>query len=737
MLIKGSVEKIIYRNADNGYSVLIVSDAIRSITAVGVMPPITEGECLELVGEFTKNSKYGEQFSVESAKVIAPNSLDSMAKYLASGIFKGVGEITADLIVEEFMERTFDIIENEPLKLTKVKGISSSKAMSIHETYLAMKDMQNAILGLQELDISLNLAFKIHKAYGKHTLDNVKENPYRLVEDIDGIGFITADKIANSLGIAKNSEYRIRAGIIYILKTVASSNGNTYLPKKELITKLVNLLKIEYDDIAKVIESAITTLEVVGVIVTLVKDDSPIVMLQKHYFTEKKIANKLILLQNYCKEIHTDIDTEISEFERINKLTMHDNQKLAVLNAIRYGVNIITGGPGTGKTTIVKCILSVFKNLNLKVQLCAPTGRASKRLSESTGEDAKTIHRLLDLDFKQGKGKFSFNENTQLDVDVVIVDEVSMCDEYVFGALLSALKRGSRLILVGDKDQLPSVGAGNVLGDLISYGDIPISELTYIYRQQQESLIIENAHRINNGDMPIIRNQNSDFLYSEINGSENILKTVIDMVSTRIPNYLKINPTDIQVLCPMKKSLIGVDNINFELQSTLNPNSKEKGELKYGDACFRVGDKVIHLENNYDLEWIRGDEIGVGVFNGDIGYIVEIDSEDDTMTIEFEDERRSTYTRDIFDQLKLAYAISVHKSQGSEFDVVVIVLMGGSYTLMTKNLLYTAVTRAKKMSVIVGESRHMYSMVKNNYTAKRYTLLCDLLAEERDRQCLV
>ena len=737
MLIKGSVEKIIYRNADNGYSVLIVSDAIRSITAVGVMPPITEGECLELVGDFTKNSKYGEQFSVESAKVIAPNSLDSMAKYLASGIFKGVGEITADLIVEEFMERTFDIIENEPLKLTKVKGISSSKAMSIHETYLAMKDMQNAILGLQELDISLNLAFKIHKAYGRHTLDNVKENPYRLVEDIDGIGFITADKIANSLGIAKNSEYRIRAGIIYILKTVASSNGNTYLPKKELVTKLVNLLKIEYEDISNVIESAITTLEVVGVIVILVKDDSPIVMLQKHYFTEKKIANKLILLQNYCKEIHTDIDTEISEFERINRLTMHDNQKLAVLNAIRYGVNIITGGPGTGKTTIVKCILSVFKNLNLKVQLCAPTGRASKRLSESTGEDAKTIHRLLDLDFKQGKGKFSFNENTQLDVDVVIVDEVSMCDEYVFSALLSALKRGSRLILVGDKDQLPSVGAGNVLGDLISYGDIPISELTYIYRQQQESLIIENAHRINNGDMPIIRNQNSDFLYSEINGSENILKTVIDMVSTRIPNYLKINPTDIQVLCPMKKSLIGVDNINFELQNNLNPSSKEKGELKYGDACFRVGDKVIHLENNYDLEWIRGDEMGVGVFNGDIGYIVEIDSEDDTMTIEFEDERRATYTRDIFDQLKLAYAISVHKSQGSEFDVVVIVLMGGSYTLMTKNLLYTAVTRAKKMSVIVGESRHMYSMVKNNYTAKRYTLLCDLLAEERDRQCLV
>lgn len=734
MLIKGTVETIIYRNADNGYSVLIVSDAMRSITAVGILPPVTEGESLELEGEFVVNQRYGEQFNVKRAKVCQPTSLDSIAKYLASGLFKGVGEITADNIVDAFGEMTFDIIENQPIRLMSVKGISSSKAMQIHETYVGLKDMQNTILGLQEMDISLNLALKIYKAYGKGALDTVRTNPYRLVEDVDGIGFITADKIANGIGIADDSEFRVRAGVIYILKTVATNSGHTYLPKAELLKHLVKLLGLDYGVISDLMEMAVSTLEIKGIIVVIDRGEEIAIMFSQYYLTERKIANKLITLNNTRNEILTDIEADINEFESITHISMHENQKEAVRNAVKYGVNIITGGPGTGKTTIVKCILSIFAKLGLKTQLCAPTGRASKRLAESTGREAKTIHRLLDLNFKQGKGKFTFREDNNLDADVVIVDEVSMCDEYVFSALLSAIKHGGRMILVGDKDQLPSVGAGNVLGDLIEYGDITVSQLTYIYRQQQESLIVENAHRINDGEMPIIRNRDSDFVYDEVIGHEEIATAVEEMVATKIPKYLGVSPMDIQVLCPMKKSISGVNNMNTLLQARLNPPMHGKPELKYGDMVFRKGDKVIHLVNNYDLEWLRGDEVGIGVFNGDIGFITDVNVSDGTLTVGFEDDRIATYTRDIFDQIKLAYAISVHKSQGSEFDVVITVLMGGSYTLMTRNLLYTAVTRAKNMSVIVGDRKHLYSMVKNDYTAKRYTLLVDLLREESERQ---
>ncbi len=415
---------------------------------------------------------------------------------------------------------------------------------------------------------------------------------------------------------------------------------------------------------------------------------------------------------------------------------MHENQIKAIENAIRYGVNIITGGPGTGKTTIIKCILHIFKKLHLNVQLCAPTGRASKRLAEACGEPAKTIHRLLDLDFKNGRGHFTYSDDTQLDADVIIVDEVSMCDEYVFSALLSAIKYGGRLIVVGDKDQLPSVGAGNILGDIIAFRKLPISYLTYIYRQDHQSMIVENAHRINNGEMPVIQNADSDFLYSNIKGQENIANAVVDMVSRRIPNYMKVEPKDIQVLCPLKKGASGVNNLNVVLQHSINPPAIHKKEIKVGEHIYRQFDKVIHVVNNYDLEWTRGDETGIGVFNGDIGIIVDVDVVNGKLKVEFEDERVATYTRDVFDQLLLAYSISVHKSQGSEFDIVVIVLMGGSYTLMTRNLLYTAVTRAKKMSVIVGDDKHLYAMVHNNYTAKRYTLLTQMLEEENERQNL-
>lgn len=734
MTVKGSVERVVFRNNDNGYSVIIISDSVISITAVGIIPPVSEGEIVEIEGDMIINPKYGEQLQIKSVKICLPNSLDEIAKYLGSGLFKGIGEVTADNIVEEFGEQTFDIIEKNPGKLVKVKGISKNKAIQLHEAFVELKDMQNTIVGLQKLEISLNLAIKIYKTYGANTLNLINDNPYKLVEDVDGIGFITADRIAKEIGIRPDSEFRVRAGIVYCLKQAAANNGHTYLPKEHLFDMVFKLLNLEKDENKFLLESVIELMEISGVIVLLQNEKSSIVMFNRYYLLERKIAQKLISLSNSQTELHTDVRADISEFEELNGLKMHENQVKAIENAVRYGVNVITGGPGTGKTTIIKCILHIFKKLNLNTQLCAPTGRASKRLAEASGEPAKTIHRLLDLSFKGGKGYFTYSENTTLDADVVIVDEVSMCDEYVFSALLGAIKHGGRLIIVGDKDQLPSVGAGNILGDIIAFNKLPISYLTYIYRQDHHSMIVENAHRINNGEMPIIRNNDSDFLYSNVVGQENIAEVVVDMVSRRIPSYMKVSPSSIQVLCPLKKGASGVNNLNRLLQNSINPFSSDKKEIKIGEHVYRQFDKVIHIVNNYDLEWERGDESGVGVFNGDIGTIIDINEDDGKLIVEFEDERVATYTRDIFDQLLLAYSISVHKSQGSEFDIVVIVLMGGSYTIMTRNLLYTAVTRAKKMSVIVGEEKYLSNMVHNNYTAKRYTLLTQMLEEEYERQ---
>lgn len=736
MVLKGIVDSIIFRNQDNGYSVISFNTTDSIFTAVGVLPPITEGEELELKGDIVLNSKYGEQFSIKEAKICLPTNSESIARYLASGLFKGIGEATADAIVEKYGDKTLFIVENAPMEIAKVKGVSAKKAMLIHETFLALKEIQDTLVFLQGLEISLNLSLKIYKVYGKGTTEIIKTNPYRLIEDIDGVGFLTADKIAFSLGIKQDSDFRIKAGIIYSLKMSANNNGHTYLPKSKLINEVCKLLALEIGNIEERIAENILALEITGSIVVLEKDSENAVMFNKFYLNERKIATKLVKLCMGAMDLHTDIESDMQEFERTNFIIMHENQKEAVKNAISCGVNVITGGPGTGKTTIIKCIISIFKKLNLKVQLCAPTGRASKRLSESTGEDAKTIHRLLDLDYKDGKGYFTYNEQTELESDVIIIDEVSMCDEYVFVSLLSAIKRGGRLIMVGDKDQLPSVGAGNVLADIIKYGFIPISMLTHIYRQSEESLIISNAHRINHGEMPLLRNQNSDFLYSNVKEQQEVLDTVVDMVTTRIPNYLKIKSSDIQVLCPMKKGVAGANNMNITLQKTINPPSYNKPELKFMDHIFRLGDKVIHTVNDYDLEWERGEERGMGVFNGDFGFIEEVNIHDNTINVEFEDGRRALYTRDIFEELMLAYAVSVHKSQGSEFDVVVIALVNGSFMMLTRNLLYTAVTRAKKMSVIVGDKVVLEKMVSNNYTAKRYTMLVEFLMEEHERQCL-
>lgn len=728
MKIKGVVDSIIYHNSENGYSVIELNVAGNGITAVGSMPTITEGTTLELTGEMGFNNKYGEQFKIASARIVIPTDCESILRYLSSGLFKGVGEVTAFNIVDMFGEDTFKIIADEPAKLAKVAGVSYKKAMAIHETYTAYVEMQDTILYLQGLGISLNLALNIYKAYGKNTVNTVESNPYKLIEDIDGVGFYTADKIAESAGIDRDSLFRITAGIMYALKSAASNNGHTYLPKALLISEASKLLAIDPD--STLFEECISQAEIMGSIVVLPTEDGDAVMYGKYYNTEQSIAYKLIRLSNSALDIHSDVESDIAEFERYEGIKMHEGQVRAVMNAVKNGVNVITGGPGTGKTTIIKCIIGLFTKLNMKVQLCAPTGRAAKRLFSSTDVEAKTIHRLLDLDFKNGKGYFSFNADTQLDCDVVIVDEVSMCDEYVFEALLSAIRSGGRLIMVGDKDQLPSVGAGNLLADIISYGEIPVSYLTHIYRQSEESLIVTNAHRINHGEMPILRNTKSDFLFDNISDSEKIASRVVEMVTEKIPSFLGVPRDDIQVLCPMKKGVAGVNNLNLLLQEAINPRQDEKAELKYGEGVFREGDKVIHLINNYNMEWTREEESGAGVFNGDIGYIISADPIDNVLTVRFEDEREAKYHREDLEQLKLAYAISVHKSQGSEFPVAVIAISAGSYMLLTRNLLYTAVTRAKKMSVIVGSAQNLERMVKNNYTQRRYTMLVRFLTNE-------
>lgn len=728
MKIKGVVDSIIYHNSENGYSVIELNVAGNGITAVGSMPTITEGTTLELTGEMGFNNKYGEQFKIASARIVIPTDCESILRYLSSGLFKGVGEVTAFNIVDMFGEDTFKIIADEPAKLAKVAGVSYKKAMAIHETYTAYVEMQDTILYLQGLGISLNLALNIYKAYGKNTVNTVESNPYKLIEDIDGVGFYTADKIAESAGIDRDSLFRITAGIMYALKSAASNNGHTYLPKAILISEASKLLAIDPD--STLFEECISQAEIMGSIVVLPTEDGDAVMYGKYYNTEQSIAYKLIRLSNSALDIHSDVEADIAEFERYEGIKMHEGQIRAVMNAVKNGVNVITGGPGTGKTTIIKCIIGLFTKLKMKVQLCAPTGRAAKRLYSSTDVEAKTIHRLLDLDFKNGKGYFSFNADTQLDCDVVIVDEVSMCDEYVFEALLSAIRSGGRLIMVGDKDQLPSVGAGNLLADIISYGEIPVSYLTHIYRQSEESLIVTNAHRINHGEMPILRNTKSDFLFDNISDSEKIASRVVEMVTEKIPSFLGVPRDDIQVLCPMKKGVAGVNNLNLLLQEAINPRQNEKAELKYGEGVFREGDKVIHLINNYNMEWTREEESGAGVFNGDIGYIISADPIDNVLTVRFEDEREAKYHREDLEQLKLAYAISVHKSQGSEFPVAVIAISAGSYMLLTRNLLYTAVTRAKKMSVIVGSAQNLERMVKNNYTQRRYTMLVRFLTNE-------
>lgn len=723
--IRGTVESIIFQNSENWYTVLDLDCDGKLTTAVGTFPPVSEGEELIMEGEFVQNKKYGEQFAATDVRAVAPESKDGIARYLSGGQFKGIGPVTAAKITEKFGASTLKILETQPERLSEVSGITKKKAAEIGETYKKVKFMRDAILFLKKYSVSTGLALKIFNAYGQETEKVVTNNPYAMVEDIDGVGFLTADKIAGSIGIRADSEFRIRAGIAYVLKEASKRYGHTYLPADELKAETVRLLNL--DDVRKYTE-ALDAMTISGSVIQTDDGIAP----SNLYYLEKNIASKLVKLLHESEEIHLDIDAEIREFERLNNLSLHEYQRLAVEKAVSAGVCVITGGPGTGKTTITKCIINILRARNMSVSLCAPTGRAAKRMHEATGVETKTIHRMLNLQNRGGKTFFGFNENSELPSSVVIVDEASMVDVFIFNALLRALKRGAKLILIGDKDQLPAVGAGNVLKDIIESELVPVICLQYIYRQESDSLIVENAHRINKGLMPILDVKDKDFFFSKQSDATEILKTVKDMVLYRLPKFTKLEPRDIQVLAPLKKGVAGVNNLNRELQNIVNPQKGGK-EYRMGDQVLRKGDKVMQTVNNYDLEWTRADdddnvEYGTGVFNGDLGIVDQVTS--NGVNVLFDDGRYCEYDESVIDSLSLAYAISVHKSQGCEFDAVVMVCFGGMPMIMTRNLLYTAITRAKKWVLLIGNPASVARMVHNNFTETRYSKLKSLILDE-------
>ncbi len=736
MQIEGSLEEIIFRNDDNGYTVAVLSYNGTPVTVVGKLVAANVGENLSLEGEFVQNKKFGYQFAFSNYEIILPKTLVGIEKFLSSGLIKGVGKVTAKNIVEKFKEDTFTVIEMARERLCEVKGVSAKKALEISAKFTELKSIQNSVMFLQNYNISVNMAMKIFEIYGAKTVEIVKRNPYKLVEDVEGIGFATADKIAQNLGISSSREFRIRAGIVHTLQTSTEKNGNTFLPKGMLISSSAELLELDEQNCEDKFLQALDELVADKSIMDFWHGKTEVIMLTKYYRYEYSIAQKLCLLCNGVEDKKLDVSREIANFEMRNKIIFHEEQKKAIEQAVNSGVSIITGGPGTGKTTIVKCIIEILGQNKEEVLLLAPTGRAAKRLSDSTGAEAKTIHRALEVtgDNPNG-GRFLHNENNTLKVNAVIVDEVSMVDVMLLSSLLKALPRDARLVLVGDKDQLPSVGAGNVLGDLLKSQVFPVTMLTKIYRQSDESLIISNAHMINSGVMPIIDNKSKDFFFEQKSDLNEIHQTIINMVTTRIPSFLNISSQQIQVLAPLKAGVCGIDNLNRTLQQILNPPSQRKAEIVVGSTIFREGDKVMQTSNDYDLVWERKTkftvEQGEGVFNGDIGKIEMIDFQTGETVVMFEDGRRCVYARTDVGELSLAYAITIHKSQGSEFDVVVIPIIAGTSLILTRNLIYTAVTRAKKMVVLVGEKKNLRRMVSNSYTVKRFTLLADLVKEQQ------
>lgn len=726
--IIGFVEDVVFRSDDTGYTVSKINVNKETITAVGVVPFIKEGQNVKIKGNWIVHKQFGQQFKIEEFEEILPTSVEAIEKYLSAGIIYGIGPITAKKIVAHFGEETFDIMENNIERLMEVEGIGQKKFRIIYESYIEQKDLKDIIMFFQAHGVSNNQCLKIYKKFGPTAKDIVSDNPYILCKEISGIGFKTADKIAMSLGIEAESPFRIKSGIEYVINGFCMA-GNTYMPKDKLIASACETLVVN----PKIVEENIYNSVLEGRIISENIEGKEAVFTLPYYYCELGITNKIITLGiEKFQTINTDVPYEIELFEKKYDINLAESQKEAILAAFSEGIEIITGGPGTGKTTIIKCIIDIYEKNGMKVLLGAPTGRAAKRMSESTGREAKTIHRLLDMGVssdEDDKSLFGKGESEPLEADVIIIDEASMIDVLLMHNLLKAIKLGTRLIIVGDVDQLPSVGPGNVLKDLINSSLIKVVRLKEIFRQGAESLITVNAHRINSGEMPYLNKKGNDFYFIKEDDTDSIMTTIIDLINRRLPKFNadwdKLR--DIQVLTPMRKGTLGVLNMNERIQEVLNPPESHKKEKKVKEMVFREGDKVMQTKNNYSLKWTRiageGEDNGVGVFNGDMGFIESIDEEEKIITVIFDDERRVKYDYVYLDELELAYAITIHKSQGSEFKVIIIPAFMGSPFLMNRNLLYTGITRAKKLVVVVGMPKALKYMVSNTKSMDRYSSL--------------
>lgn len=740
-ILDGLVEAVIFKSEDTGYVVAKITANKEVNTIVGTMPLIKEGQQIEVKGEWIKHKQFGRQFNVEEYKEVLPTSTKEIEKYLSTGIIHGIGPVTAKKIVKAFGEETLNILDNNIERLKEVEGIGKKKYNIIYQSYLETRELKDIIMFFQKHGVTINQCLKIYKKFGGDAQNIVSENPYILSDEISGIGFLTSDRIAKSLGIEPISDFRIQSGIKYVLNSF-SGLGNTYMPKDKLINEAQRVLSVDKE----LIEVNIYNSVLEGKIKIEKINEIEAVYSLPYYFCELGVTNKIITLsiENF-QTINSDITFEISSFERKNNIVFADSQKEAILGAFENGIEIITGGPGTGKTTIIKCIIEIYENNGMKVLLAAPTGRAAKRMTESTGREAKTIHRLLEMGVSDNENSFfGRGEGEPLEGDVIIVDEASMIDIMLMNSLLKAIKLGTRLIIVGDADQLPSVGPGNVLRDLIDSEFIKVVRLKDIFRQGKESMIITNAHRINNGELPYLNKKGGDFFFDNRESNEEILETILDLVNRRLPlfnsKWNKIR--DFQVLSPTRKGILGVDNLNNELQSILNPPSKDKRERKFKDSVFREGDKVMQTKNNYSLKWNRingyGDNEGVGIFNGDMGFIESISEENRTVTVVFDDERRIVYDNLYVEELELAYAITIHKSQGSEFKVIITPAFMGSAFLMNRNILYTGITRAKELVVVVGNQRALKYMVDNTNSMERYSSLkeriLDIISDDKIKE---
>lgn len=729
-ILEGIVSEIIYSNEDNGYCVCLVETKDNVITAAGNMPGVAEGELIKISGKFVIHLDYGEQFNAMYYEKTMPKDINNIYRYLASGAIKGIGPATAKKIVDIFGDKSLEIILNFPEKLSEIKGISKTRALEIGEYYATKQGLHNVSAFLQKYGVGAVNAMKIYRRFGSDCLNYIKTNPYSLCNEVEGISFKTADKIAVDLGFEKNNEIRIKAGIKYILFFNSIKSGHTYLPFEDLVYAATNMLEIEIAEAERAIKSL--NIEKQTYLDIVAGDDG--VFLSTFYKSEKNSAEQLKALSDNSPLLSGErIDELIQKAQEKFKIELAPQQVEAVYQALINSVFIITGGPGTGKTTIINVILYILNKLQTNVSLAAPTGRAAKRLSEVTGCEAKTIHRLLEIGYSDNSHDLQFlrDKNKPLDDDIIIIDEVSMVDILLFNALISALKPSTRLILVGDVDQLPSVGAGNVLADIINSKTIPIIRLTEIFRQASESMIITNAHRINIGDQPLLNNKNSDFFMLERQSASEIVNTIKELCTSRLPISYNLNPMeDIQVLSPMKKGEAGIINLNKCLQNSLNPPCNTKAEKQIGQTVFREGDKVMQIKNNYNMPWSGVKQAdGIGVFNGDIGYIKKIDIHNKKIFVLFDDERMVCYDFNQVSELELAYAITVHKSQGNEFKAVVIAVYNAAPMLMKRNLFYTAITRARELVVLVGKRSAMQTMVDNNLNINRFTALKKFLCE--------